>query len=88
MHPYYSKAVIVSLLPFLVILVSIIFWTVVALLRKRKDYVNRQMVSTIIIVLLLIHPTVVKTMIALFSCTEINPNEWWLTDEQDIRCWN
>ena len=27
-------------------------------------------------------------MIALFSCTEIEENKWWITDELDIRCWD
>ena len=27
-------------------------------------------------------------MIALFSCEEIEDNEWWLSDELDLECWN
>ena len=64
------------------------FWSVMAIIRKRKEYLSHQLVSTIIVVLFLIHPQIVKTMIALFSCTEIEKNDWWLQDEQDLRCWD
>ena len=88
MQPYYSKVLILALLPVLIIIVSVVFWASAALIKRRKEYMNVQLVSTIIIVLLLIHPNVIKTMTALFSCTEIDNDEWWLTDELDIRCWD
>ena len=46
-----------------------------------------ELVSTVIVVLFLIHPTVVKVMLSVFSCTRIE-EDWWLTDELNIRCWD
>ena len=84
-HPYYVKLVLTSLFPIVVIFVSTSIWGIVALVRKRKEYLTQHLVSTIVVVLFVIHPNIVKTSIALFSCTEIDEDEWWLMDEQDIR---
>ena len=70
-----------ALLPFIAIILSLIYWAIAALVRKRISYLKQQLVSTTIIVMSLIHPGLVKTMISLFSCTEIDSGEWWLTDE-------
>ena len=78
----------ISVLPFVLLFLSTAFWSIVACIRKRKDYLKRELVTTWITVMFLIHPNVVKTTIALLSCTEIDTNEWWLTDEQNIRCWD
>ena len=48
---------------------------------------KRELVSTIIIVLFMLHTTVLTTSIGTFACLEIEPGEFWLTAEQDIRCW-
>ena len=44
--------------------------------------------STIIVVLFLVHPIVVKSIFALFACTEIEKDEWWLIEQMDLRCWD
>ena len=35
----------------------------------------------------LLHPNIVKTTFAVFSCMEIDDGEFWLLDDLDIRCW-
>jgi hypothetical protein len=35
----------------------------------------------------LFHPVILRTLFSCFSCIEIEDGEYWLEDEQGIRCW-
>ena len=63
-------------MPFLVIILSALFWALIAVIKKRREYLTKYLVSTIIIVLFLIHPNIVRAMLSLFSCTEIEGDQW------------
>ena len=44
--------------------------------------------STILILLFLIHPGVFKANLSVFSCTELEPGEFWLSDDLNEQCWD
>ncbi len=41
-----------------------------------------------IIIIIVIHTNVVKTMFSTFACEEIEDGEFWLQDDLSIRCWD
>jgi hypothetical protein len=43
-------------------------------------------VTTIIVVLFLAHPNIVKTMFSVFSCQEIDSGEWWILEDMNLPC--
>ena len=65
----------------------ILFWSILSLIKRSMRYMTGELVSSIIVVLFMIHPNVVKNMLTIFSCTQIE-GEWWLIDEQNIQCWD
>ena len=79
-HPYYLNAVFVSIFPAIVILISIAFWGTIALVRKNSTFLTHYLVASVIVVLFLFHPIIFRTMISIFSCTEID-GDWWLLEE-------
>jgi hypothetical protein len=85
---FYQKLVIVGMLPVVVVLVAACFWLPVAVVRRSTQVLKNQLVSTIIVLLFLVHPSIVQTMFKAFSCSEVDPGETWLLEDLALRCWN
>ncbi|CAG9330615.1 unnamed protein product [Blepharisma stoltei] len=85
---YFSKLVIMSIIPIIIAIISILFWGSVAIYKKTLTSFKNDLTSTIVILLFLYHPNLVKSMFAMFSCREIEEGEYWLIDNLDIRCWD
>ncbi|CAG9330612.1 unnamed protein product [Blepharisma stoltei] len=85
---YFNKLIIMSIIPTIIALVSIIFWGSVAIYKKTLKSFKNDLISTIVILLFLFHPNLVKSMFAVFSCREIDAGEYWLVQDLDIRCWD
>lgn len=76
-----------AFLPFILALTSTVFWLYVSCKCKNYSYLKNELLATIIILFFLAHPSLVRLMFALFSCTEIESGELWLINFMDIRCW-
>ncbi|CAG9330614.1 unnamed protein product [Blepharisma stoltei] len=85
---YFSKLVIMSIIPIIIAIISVLFWGSVAIYKKTLTSFKNDLTSTIVILLFLYHPNLVKSMFAMFSCREIEEGEYWLIDNLDIRCWD
>mmetsp|Transcript_4575 Transcript_4575/g.614 ORF Transcript_4575/g.614 Transcript_4575/m.614 type:complete len:147 (-) Transcript_4575:394-834(-) len=46
------------------------------------------MVATIVILLFLAHPNIVKFSFGIFSCEELDSGEWWMVDDLNVKCWD
>jgi hypothetical protein len=44
--------------------------------------------STIVVLIFLVHPSLTQSMFAVFSCTELDNGETWLVTNCDIKCWD
>jgi hypothetical protein len=77
-----------AILPIIIIAVSTTVWGAIAAVKRNKSYLVNHLVSTIVIVLFLSHPTILRTMLSCFACEEIESGEGWLIENMDIRCWN
>ncbi|CAG9330610.1 unnamed protein product [Blepharisma stoltei] len=85
---YFNKLIIMSIIPAIIGLISILFWGSVAIYRKTLNSFKNDLISTIVILLFLFHPNLVKSMFAVFSCRQIDEGEYWLVQDLDIRCWD
>lgn len=85
---YYNKLIIMSVVPIIIAFISFIFWIIIACYYKNIKYLTDELITTIVILLFLAHPNLVKVMFGAFSCKEITPNEYWLIDDLDIPCWD
>ena len=47
----------------------------------------RQIKISIIVIIYAILPTIVRFSLSLFFCVELDPNESWLGDDLEVRCW-
>jgi len=83
---YFMKLGIISVLPFLVLATSATFWNIYLSFYKRpKDFSNR-FISTVIILLFLIHPTIVQVLFDVFDCQDVNGTDRLLND-LEVVCW-
>ncbi|CAG9311412.1 unnamed protein product [Blepharisma stoltei] len=85
---YFKKLVIMAAVPIFIGFCSLLFWSLIALHRHDRSSFKNNLVSTIVILLFLFHPNLVKTMFSVFSCREIDSGEYWLVDNLNIRCWD
>ena len=49
---------------------------------------KNELVASIIIVMFLFHPQILRYMLSAFACQEIDSNEYWLISNLDILCWH
>jgi len=84
---YYRKMTIMVILPIALVLLSVLFWTVIAIKKREKRLLTRELAATIVILFFLIHPNLVKMLFSMFSCEAVN-GDYWLTVDMAIPCWN
>jgi len=48
---------------------------------------KREITTTILLVLFLLHPAITRYASSLFYCIELDDGEFWLYRDLDIRCW-
>ena len=85
---YFTKLVVIALLPLIVAIISGCFWGGVAYFKGKVSVLKNELVATMIILFFLIHPTVTRFMFSVFSCKEILEGEFWLNESLDVRCWD
>lgn len=84
---YFCKLIFFVFLPIVIFIVSFIYWGIMALVKENIGYIRTQLVATLIIVMFIAHPNILKTMLSPFACKEIDPDEYWLLENLNIQCW-
>jgi hypothetical protein len=85
---YYNKLISMSILPSVMIFIALLVWTLVSMYNYNLKYIKEEFISTMIIVIILIHPNLVKYLFSTLSCKELEPGEYWVRGNYDIECWN
>jgi hypothetical protein len=82
---YYKRLLLICLLPViaagLVAIGSFVVWFFF------EGKFKNTFLTSLVIVMFLIHPNVIKAMFSCFNCMEIEPGQLWLRDSLDIECW-
>ena len=84
---FFQLLIFFANLPFVILIFSACFWGIYSLKKRSLEYMRLQFIATIIIVMFLAHPNILRMMLSAFACTEIEKGEYWLLDNMDIRCW-
>lgn len=85
-HPAFIKLFAVVTLPLVFMLVGLIPWLLWSCIRKTAIQ-KEKIIGTLVIILIFLHPVIVKVCFSFFNCFEILPNEKWMREEMAIRCW-
>eukprot|EP00347_Sterkiella_histriomuscorum_P017716 403348268 len=85
---FYYKLVMLALMPFIVASFAFGFWFVYQCIRgkKRVGKVGGKAMSTLVIVLFLIHPSIVQYMFFNFKCIDVDEDSR-VQDDLEIVCW-
>jgi hypothetical protein len=84
---YYQKVILMALLPVFIAVFSIVFWFFYCWYNQTWHYLKDELIATLVILLFLAQPNIVKSMFSVFSCREIESGEFWITTNLDIKCW-
>jgi hypothetical protein len=83
---YFQKLIFYCILPVIIVGVSALFWLSVSLCKRSLNVMRNQFVTTVIVLLFLAHPTLLKYTFSAFACMELNDGEYWLLEDMEIRC--
>lgn len=81
------KLISVILLPILFIALSAVFWYIKNLLGEKIEYIKDKVIGSIVIILTILHPIVMRFSFGVFSCVELEHGEYWLESDTEINCW-
>ena len=82
----YLKLVISSILPILIIIGWVMFWSVIRFFKRSINFKNNLIVSTIVL-LFVVHPSICYCAFAMFGCKKIDNNADYLVEDYRIECW-
>ncbi|CDW71354.1 UNKNOWN [Stylonychia lemnae] len=87
MRIFFQKLVMLGILPFVCALATIIFWRVFKIIKKTEIGIRSRLISTMVIVLFLIHPSIVQYMFLDFKCMDIE-DESRVVSDLEVICWS
>ena len=85
---YFQKMVFLTVLPACIAICIVFFWAIVTAKTGKLQYMRRELAASLVIAFFFIHPTLTKALFSMFSCTEINNGEYWLTIDLAIPCYD
>ena len=65
---YFSQLILFAILPFIILIICSMFWALKSLINKQWAYMRNELVASIIIVMFLFHPQILRYMMSAFSC--------------------
>lgn len=69
---FFQKLIMFALLPILLFLACLLFWAIVGRIqRKSLQEFRGKFISSLIVVLFLVHPNIAQTMFLTFNCIKI-----------------
>ena len=84
---FYKKIIGYVLLPVLLLCLAIFLWVLIKITTKMRA-IPHKVVTSMVIIIFILHPSLTKVTFSIFSCTELLPNQYWLITDMSIRCWD
>lgn len=84
---FYKKIIGYVVLPLLLLLFAVVLWGFIKLLTKMKA-IPHKVVTSMVIIVFILHPSLTKVTFSIFSCSELLPSQYWLITDMSIRCWD
>lgn len=83
---FYRKIAAATALPGLLFLGAILIWLGLRFCTQMKSLLNKS-VASLVMILFMLHPSITKSTFAIFACTEIKRDQFWVTADMSLRCW-
>jgi len=83
---FYRKIAAATVLPCVLFLGAVLIWLGLRLCTKMK-YLLHKSVASLVMILFMLHPNITKSTFAIFACTEIKQEQFWVTADMSLRCW-
>eukprot|EP00347_Sterkiella_histriomuscorum_P007237 403349735 len=84
---FFQKLIILALLPFILLFASWSFWSSFYTIKKYKRSYKGKLISTLVIVLFLVHPSIVQFMFNNFRCIDVDGDSR-IQDDLYVVCWD
>ena len=84
---FYKKIIGYVLLPVFLLCFAICLWICIKICTKMRA-VPHKVVTSMVIIIFVLHPSLTKVTFSIFSCSELLPGEFWLIADMSIRCWD
>ena len=72
LRPYYVKLIFFALLPILLGIASVLFWFLYSWIRGSMFQMKDSFISTLVVLLFLVHPNIAKFMFSFFNCMQVD----------------
>ncbi|CDW85156.1 UNKNOWN [Stylonychia lemnae] len=84
---FFQKLIIIGFLPFLLTFICILVWLILKKLSSKRIHITDRIISSLVILLFLAHPSLVQYSFSNFICRDID-GESRIQDDLEILCWN
>ena len=82
----FQKLLMFALIPFFIALVSLVVWSIILKRRNAMEHLETRFISSLVIIVFLIHPTITQYMIDMFNCLDFDGDLRLMGDLQVV-CW-
>eukprot|EP00347_Sterkiella_histriomuscorum_P022241 403331176 len=69
---YLQKLIFFALMPLILAIFSVAFWVILGLIKRNVTQIRDKLISTMVILLFLVHPTIAKILFQAFNCIEVD----------------
>ena len=96
LRSFFLKLSFIAIFPVIAYVICKLVWLVIFYKRHKKDLfkyilqMNNRLMTSMVVIMFIIHPTIVKTSIFSFRCTNLsNTNEpiYYLEKDYEMQCW-
>ncbi|CDW82469.1 UNKNOWN [Stylonychia lemnae] len=84
---FFQKLIMIALLPFLLTILCCIVWNIYKKIKKDQIEIRGKLLSSLVILLFLVHPSLVTYSFHNFKCKEVD-SEQRVQDDLEIECWS
>ncbi|CDW75877.1 UNKNOWN [Stylonychia lemnae] len=84
---FFQKLVIIALLPFLLAIICSLIWNIYKKIMKNQVQIGGKIMSSLVILLFLVHPSLVTYSFNDFKCKDID-SQYRVQDDLEIICWS
>ena len=85
-EPVYTKLILLSIVPLFCASATIIIWIIIRFFRK-TTYIKEKIIGSIVVQIFFFQPSIVQYTFSMFNCSELDPDEMFLSDNLSIPCW-
>lgn len=80
----YQKLIMFAVLPVIIAIISVTVWSIILKRRNAMEHLETRFVSSLVIIVFLIHPTITQYMIDVFNCQDFDGDARLMGDLQVV----